>query len=118
MTNIEQVMRLIWDGMETMTVDYKRDFYKNLHGTDFAKDIAAFANCPKEGDKWIIFGIDDKSRNIVGIDPYSYIPLDSMDNFISAASSLLFISRVRCSSMKTERWPTSRFARTTATVLM
>ena len=85
MTNIEQVMRLIWDGMETMTVDYKRDFYKNLHGTDFAKDIAAFANCPKEGDKWIIFGIDDKSRNIVGIDPYSYIPLDSMDNFISAA---------------------------------
>lgn len=85
MTNVEQVLRLIWDGVETMTVDYKRDFYKNLHASDFAKDIAAFANCAVEGDKWIIFGVDDKSRTITGIDPYSYLPLDSMDHFISVS---------------------------------
>ena len=40
MTNVEQVLRIIWDGMETMCVDFKRDFYKNLHATDFIKDIA------------------------------------------------------------------------------
>ena len=85
MTNIEHVMRMIWDGMESMTVDFKRDFYKNLHGTDFTKDIAAFANCAIAGDKWIIFGVDDKTRSITGIDPYSCLPLDAMDQYISVA---------------------------------
>lgn len=85
MTNIEQVMRMIWDGMEGMTVDFKRDFYKNLHSTDFTKDIAAFANCAVEGDKWIIFGVDDKSRCIIGIDPYSCLSVDTMDQYISVA---------------------------------
>ncbi len=85
MSNVEQVLELIWHGMETMSVDYKRDFYKNLHSSDFIKDVAAFANSPMEGDKWIIFGVDDKSRRLTGIDPYTYLPLDSMDNFINTA---------------------------------
>ncbi len=85
MSNVEQVLELIWKGMETMSVDYKRDFYKNFHSTDFIKDVAAFANSPVPGDKWIIFGVDDKSRQLTGIDPYSYLELDAMDNFINTA---------------------------------
>lgn len=85
MSNIEQVMDLIWQQTESMTVDFKRDFYKALHNSDFPKDIAAFANCAAEGDKWIIFGVDDKSRTITGIDPYTYLSLDTMDNFINTA---------------------------------
>ena len=85
MTNVEQVLRIIWDGMETMCVDFKRDFYKNLHATDFIKDIAAFANCDAEGDKWIIFGVDDKTRTLTGIDPYTYLTVDAMDQYISVA---------------------------------
>ena len=85
MTNKEIVLRIIWDGMETKTVDFKRDFYKNLHATDFIKDIAAFANCDAQGAKWIIFGVDDKTRTLTGIDPYSYLSVDALDQYISVA---------------------------------
>ncbi len=82
MGNKEVVIAHIQNKNESMHVDFKRDFYKNLRDTDFAKDIAAFANLNSEEDRYIIFGVDDKSRKIVGIRPDTYISLDSMDNYL------------------------------------
>lgn len=82
MTNRETVIMHIQNRNESMHVDFKRDFYKNLRDTDFAKDIAAFANLSSEEDRYIIFGVDDKSRRVVGISPKTYISLDSMDGYL------------------------------------
>ena len=82
MGNKETVIAHILNRNESMHVDFKRDFYKNLRDTDFSKDIAAFANLDSDEDRYIIFGVDDKSRQIVGIRPETYISLDSMDNYL------------------------------------
>lgn len=81
-TNKEAVIAHIRNRNESMHVDFKRDFYKNLRDTDFPKDIAAFANLGSKEDRYIIFGVDDKSRHIVGIHPRTYISLDSMDGYL------------------------------------
>jgi len=82
MTNIETVLKHVQNRAESMHVDFKRDFYKNLRDTDFAKDIAAFANLDSPEDRYIIFGVEDKTRRITGIRPDSYISLDAMDNYL------------------------------------
>lgn len=82
MGNRDVVISYIQNRNESMHVDFKRDFYKNLRDTDFAKDIAAFANLDSAEDRYIIFGVDDRSRNVVGIRPDTYISLDSMDNYL------------------------------------
>ena len=82
MGNKETVIAYILNRNESMLVDFKRDFYKNLRDTDFSKDIAAFANLDSGEDRYIIFGVDDKSRKIVGIRRDTYISLDSMDNYL------------------------------------
>lgn len=82
MGNKDVVIAHIENRNESMHVDFKRDFYKNLRDTDFPRDIAAFANLNSDEDRYIIFGVDDKSREIVGIRPETYISLDSMDNYL------------------------------------
>ncbi len=81
--NRKEVEELIRNRAETMRVDYKRDFYEKLHASDFPKDIAAFANLLSGQDRYIIFGVEDKTRQVVGIDPQSYIPVDTLDAYIS-----------------------------------
>lgn len=84
MTNRQEVIFLIQNRRETSTVDFKRDFYKKLKSSDFAKDIAAFANVPGE-DKYLIFGIDDKSREAVGILPQTFPSADDLDSYLNQA---------------------------------
>ena len=81
--NRAAVLALIQNRAETMYVDYKRDFYDKLHASDFPKDIAAFANQPAQQDRYIIFGVEDKTREVVGIDPQTYISVDTLDAYIS-----------------------------------
>jgi len=77
------VIELIKDKRETLYVDYKRDFYPHLHGSDFPKDVAAFANLIQSGDKYIVFGVEDKTREVYGIDPNTFASADNMDAYIS-----------------------------------
>ena len=81
--NRKAVETLISNRAETMLVDYKRDFYKKLHASDFAKDIAAFANLCVEKDKYIIFGVEDKTRAVTGVDLQTVIGVDTLDAYIS-----------------------------------
>ena len=82
MDNRSKVIELIEVRRETGIIDFKRDFYKRLEGSDFPKDIAAFANFNTDEDRFIIFGVEDKTREIYGIDPLLFPSTDTLDNFI------------------------------------
>lgn len=82
MNNKEAVIMHIENRTESNHIDFKRDFYKNLRSSDFPRDIAAFANQNTEKDCYIIFGVEDKSRRIVGINPRTYIGIDALDNYL------------------------------------
>ena len=78
----EKVLEIIANKTETEYADFKRDFYSDLKNSDIIKDIAAFANSPLNQDKYIIFGVDDNSREVVGIDPATVFPIDDVNNYI------------------------------------
>jgi len=82
LTEHETILRLIRDMRETPCVDFKRDFYTSLKTTDFPKDIAAFANLPSAQDRWIIFGVEDKTRAVTGIDPAVLPSQDTVDGYL------------------------------------
>ena len=82
MDNTSRVIELIEARRETGIIDFKRDFYKRIEGSDFPKDIAAFANIATDEDRFIIFGVEDKTREIYGIDPLLFPSTDTLDNYI------------------------------------
>lgn len=80
--DINKVIELISQKKEGPCVDFKRDFYSPLNKSDFPKDIAAFANVLSDVDKYIIFGVDDSTCEIVGVDLTSLPTQDNFDNYI------------------------------------
>ena len=81
MENID-VENYIRQGQESEYVDFKEKLYTNLSQSDLAKDIAAFANGVSKGDKYIIMGIDDKKRNVIGIPYEQEFDSSSIENHI------------------------------------
>lgn len=77
-----KVLEIIANKTETEYADFKRDFYSSLTNSDIIKDIAAFANSLINQDKYIIFGVDDDSREVVGIDPATIFSVDDINNYI------------------------------------
>ncbi len=67
---------------ESEFVDFKEKMYTNLPQSDLAKDVAAFANGSAQGDKYIIMGIEDKERSIVGIPEEMDFDASSIENHI------------------------------------
>lgn len=82
MNEQEKVIEIIANKTETEYADFKRDFYSSLTNSDIIKDIAAFANSLINQDKYIIFGVDDDSREVVGIDPATIFSVDDINNYI------------------------------------
>lgn len=70
--NIEKEKDIIIDLInchdECKYLDFKQIPYKNEKLVDFVKDVVAFANSECRQDKYIILGIEDISKNIIGID--------------------------------------------------
>lgn len=64
MADRDRVIELIESSQETDFCDFKREFYHNAKKSDMIKDIVAFANSTLGGDKYIIFNIDDKTRQL------------------------------------------------------
>ena len=79
----ETLLSIISEGRETSHVDFKREFYKSIKGSELPKDIAAFANVLSDDPKVIILGVDDESRTITGISKESFITQDALDEYIS-----------------------------------
>lgn len=67
--SIETVIQeLIATGKESEYVDFKLKTYgSNLSNSELVKDIAAFANGRAKGDKYIVFGVNDETKEIVGL---------------------------------------------------
>lgn len=83
MSEKEKILGFISEARETSCVDFKRDFYDKLSQSDLPKDVCAFANSISNEDKYIVFGVDDKTREIVGINEEEFIGQDSIDEYIS-----------------------------------
>ena len=82
MTEIEQIKKLISSKKENAFVDFKRDFYSSLKRSDFPKDVAAFANAVSSEDRYLVFGVVDDTREVVGIDPQTFPTQDTLDDYI------------------------------------
>ena len=82
MTDIERVISFIKDAKETETVDYKLEFYKNLPYSDITKDVAAFANHPSNDDKFIIFGVEDKTKEVYGLKKEPFSDISELENYL------------------------------------
>ncbi len=78
----EIILKHIQSANENNCVDFKREFYTSLKQSDIAKDVAAFANLINNEDKYIIFGVDDETREILGIDPRSLAKQDDIDSYL------------------------------------
>ena len=78
------IRKIIEDGKETDCVDFKQEFYKSFKESDLPKDISAFANVNSDKDKYIVFGIDDKTRQVVGIEKSSLPTQDQLDDYLSS----------------------------------
>ena len=79
----EKILSLILEARETPYVDLKRDFYDKLCQSDLPKDVCAFANSMSNEDKYIIFGVEDKTREVVGIDADTFFEQDKIDEYIA-----------------------------------
>ncbi len=79
----EIILKHIQNAQENSLVDFKRDCYDSLKNSDFPKDIMAFANNCSDDDKYIIFGVEDKTRNIVGINPELFFKQDDIDAYVA-----------------------------------
>lgn len=63
----KRIFELIQKGIESDTVDFKQQYYHEAKKSEFIKDLISFANVASREDKYIIFGVSDDTREIVGI---------------------------------------------------
>ncbi len=78
----KRIIELIEDAKESDIVDFKRQYYHEAKKSDLIKDIISFANALIQGDKYIIFGIDDANREIVGIKEKEIPDISDINQFI------------------------------------
>lgn len=94
------ILKLIQNADENDCVDFKREFYNSLKQSDIAKDVAAFANLINNEDKYIIFGVDDETRDILGINPSSLAKQDDIDSYLE--EKIEPFPKVTCGLITTE----------------
>lgn len=83
MDNIrDKIKKLIEIGVEGDTVDFKREYYHDAKKSDFIKDIISFANASPLEDKYIIFGVDDDTRDITDISKDQFPDISDINQLI------------------------------------
>jgi len=94
------ILKHIQNAQENASVDFKREFYMLLRQSDLPKDVAAFANLQTDEDKYIIFGVEDETREIVGIDRHSFAKQDDVDSYLE--EKIEPFPDVRCGLIETD----------------
>lgn len=71
--NKQKLLYLISKG-ESTKIDFKLKLSLDTESTrkEFSKDISAIANT-RSGRGYLIFGVEDKTKKIVGIDPLDFL---------------------------------------------
>lgn len=78
----KEVIDLILAQDENDQVDFKLCYYTDLKKHELIKDIVSFANNIKMKDKYIIFGVENASWNIVGIEKTSLPDISSINDLL------------------------------------
>lgn len=99
MENID-IENYIRKKQESEYVDFKERIYTNLSQSELAKDVSAFANGAARGDKYIIMGIDDKERKVIGISEEQEFDSSGIENHIADRIEPRII--VECGECKVE----------------
>lgn len=68
MTTEEYIIMLIENRQENESVDFKRCYYDDDKKYDIIKDVAAFSNEPSSIDKYVVFGVANRTFDVIGID--------------------------------------------------
>ena len=83
MTSIEnQIINLIISQDENDQVDFKKEYYSKEKKYDLIKDIVSFANNIKPKDKYIVFGVENSTWNVLGIDRASLPDVSEINNLL------------------------------------
>ena len=78
----KKIIELIENGIEGEKVDFKRQYYHDVKKSDFIKDIISFANSSSVDDKYIIFGVSDDTREIVGLSENQFPDISDINQLI------------------------------------
>ena len=83
MTSIEnQIINLIISQDENDQVDFKKEYYSKEKKYDLIKDIVSFTNNIKPKDKYIVFGVENSTWNVLGIDRASLPDVSEINNLL------------------------------------
>lgn len=83
MTSIEnQIINLIISQDENDQVDFKKEYYSKEKKYDLIKDIVSFANNIKPKDKYIVFGVENSTWNVLEIDRASLPDISEINNLL------------------------------------
>lgn len=83
MTSIEnQIINLIISQDENDQVDFKKEYYSKEKKYDLIKDIVSFSNNIKPKDKYIVFGVENSTWNVLGIDRASLPDISEINNLL------------------------------------
>ena len=83
MTSIEnQIINLIISQDENDQVDFKKEYYSKEKKYDLITDIVSFANNIKPKDKYIVFGVENSTCNVLGIDRDSLPDISEINNLL------------------------------------
>lgn len=76
----DKIIKLIEDGKENSTIDFKKEYYKDNY--DLLKDVAAFANTTTDTEKFIVFGVTD-SYELLGISNSELVDVSTVNDLIN-----------------------------------
>ena len=82
MTTEEYISLLIEKHQENEYVDFKRCYYDDDKKYDLIKDVVAFSNEPSSIDKYIVFGIENRTFNVIEIDENTLPDVSTINDLI------------------------------------
>lgn len=82
MTTEEYITMLIESRQENEYVDFKRCYYDDDKKCDIIKDVAAFSNEPSSIDKYVVFGIVNRTFEAIGIDENTLPDVSTINDLI------------------------------------
>ena len=90
------VEHLIIAGEENDRVDFKETYYHENKKSDMIKDIISFANGHCQEDKYIIFGVRDADRKVVGINRGDIPDISEINQFIQVNCEPYIFVEMQC----------------------
>lgn len=82
MNDKERVLELINGKVENDLCDFKLEYYSSHKKYEVIKDILSFANSPISGDKYIIFNVDNDTRETGSLNKSSIPDVSEIDSLL------------------------------------